>query len=56
METMLMEPHTGAVATKSEWMEVFKSCTPEEWGGENFEDAGLVEVVPDGDGWWKAAE
>lgn len=50
---LLMNPATGSVAPESEWMADFQAMTPEEWGGENFEDAGLIEVVPDGDGWWK---
>lgn len=56
METMLMNPTTGSVATESEWLSDFNAMTAEEWGGDTFEAAGLVEVVPDGDGWWKAAE
>lgn len=56
MEKMLMNVHTGSVSSREEWLEVFNTCTPEEWGGENFEDAGLVEVVPDGEGGWKEAE
>lgn len=50
--TMMMNPATGSVATLSEWLEDFASLTPEEWGGESFEDAGLIEVVPDGSGGW----
>ena len=45
METFLMNPHTGTVQSLEEWYEDFENCTPEEWGGENFEDAELVEVV-----------
>lgn len=56
MEKMLMNPETGSVAPESEWLADFESMTAEEWGGENFEDAGLVEVVPDGEGGWKEAE
>lgn len=56
METMLMNPTTGSVAPESEWLADFNAMTAEEWGGDTFEAAGLVEVVPDGDGWWKAAE
>lgn len=43
--TMYMNPATGSVATLEEWEAEFESMTAEEWGGENFEDAGLVEVV-----------
>ena len=53
---MLMNPIDGSVAPESEWLADFQAMTPEEWGGENFDDAELIEVVPDGDGWWKAAE
>ena len=45
METFLMNPHTGTVQTEEEWYEDYLDCTPEEWGGESFEDAELVEVV-----------
>lgn len=51
--TMLMNPATGSVAPREEWEEDFRSMTPEEWGGDTFESANLVEVVPDGSGWWK---
>ena len=44
-ETMLMNPATGSVATIEEWKADFESMTAEEWGGQNFEDAGLVEVI-----------
>lgn len=50
MEKMLMNPTTGSVAPESEWRADFESMTPEEWGGENFEDAVLVEVVPNNEG------
>lgn len=46
MEKMLMNPATGSVALESEWVADYESMTPEEWGGETFEDADLVEVVP----------
>lgn len=42
---MLMNIHTGSVAPESEWREDFAHMTPEEWGGENFEDGDLVEVI-----------
>ena len=51
-ETMLMNPATGSVATLEEWKADFESMTAEEWGGQNFEDAGLVEVVQDENGDW----
>ena len=44
MEIMLMNPATGSVATESEWLDTFESMSAEEWGGEYFEDAGLIEV------------
>lgn len=43
--TMLMNPMTGNVATKEEWLHDFETMSAEEWGGQAFEDAGLVEVV-----------
>ena len=46
MEKMLMNPATGSVAPESEWLEDFESMSADEWGGDSFEDAGLVEVVP----------
>jgi len=45
METFLMNPHTGTVQTEEEWREDYLDCTTEEWGGDNFEDAELIEVV-----------
>lgn len=50
MEKMLMNPNTGNVASESEWMNDFNSMTEEEWGGNSFEDAGLIEVVPNVEG------
>ena len=47
---MFMNPATGSVAPASEWRAEFEAATPEEWGGENFEDAGLVEVVENREG------
>lgn len=47
---MLMNPATGSVASREEWDADFKSSTHEEWGGEDFEDAGLVEVIPNIEG------
>lgn len=44
-EKMLMNPATGSVATESEWREDFACMSNEEWGGETFEDAELIEVV-----------
>lgn len=44
-EKMLMNPATGSVAPESEWREDFASMSHEEWGGETFEDAELIEVV-----------
>ena len=51
-ETMIMNPATGIVATIEEWKADFESMTSKEWGGETFEDAGLVEVVQDENGDW----
>jgi hypothetical protein len=50
---MLMNPATGSVAPKEEWEQDFREMTAEEWGGDTFESAGLVEVEPVGTGWWK---
>ena len=38
-----MNPETGAVASHT-------TCTSEEWGGETFEDAALLEVVENVEG------
>lgn len=43
--TYLMNPKTGTVLTENEWWEVYKSVLLEKWGGPEFEDAGLIEVV-----------
>ena len=51
--TMLMNPATGSVAPKEEWEQDYREMSEEEWGGPDFESACLVEVVPDGSGWWK---
>lgn len=61
MDKMLMNPATGSVAPESEWREDFASMTAEEreelWGGQNFEDAGLVEVIWDEEANdWREAE
>lgn len=50
MEKILMNPATGSVAPESEWLADFESMSAEEWGGENFEDAGLIEVVANVEG------
>ena len=47
-----MNPATGSVATLEEWKDDFDSMTAEEWGGETFESARLVEVVQDENGDW----
>ena len=53
-ETMLMNPATGSVATLEEWKADFNEISPEDrpevWGGQNFEDSGLIEVVPNVEG------
>lgn len=50
METFLMDVLTGAVASESEWRADFEAIPAdrrlEEWGGTTFENADLVEVVP----------
>lgn len=50
MATYLMNPYTGSVDTLENWQDDFDACTEDEremngWP-ENFEDADLVEVVP----------
>lgn len=40
----LMNPFTGSVASKEEWINDFENMSPEEWGGNSFEDAELIEV------------
>lgn len=47
--TMLMNPATGNVAPLEEWKSDFTSMSAEEWGGDRFEDADLVEVIWDED-------
>lgn len=51
--TMMMNPATGSVASLEEWRADFASMSPEEievvWGGLDFEDADLIEVVLDED-------
>lgn len=42
--TYLMNPYTGTVQTREEWLALFDDCTTEEWGGPEFGDAELVEV------------
>ena len=48
--TYLMNPETGTVASHEEWISDFNASTPEEWGGETFEDAALLEVVENVEG------
>ena len=48
--TYLMNPETGTVASHEEWISEFTTCTSEEWGGETFEDAALLEVVENVEG------
>ena len=48
--TYLMNPETGTVASHEEWIFDFNASTPEEWGGETFEDAALLEVVENVEG------
>ena len=56
MKKMLMNPATGSVATLEEWKADFADIAPEDrpeiWGGQNFEDAGLVEVIWDENSGW----
>lgn len=50
MEKMLMNTYTGSVAPESEWRKDFESMTAEEWGGNSFECADLIEVVANVEG------
>lgn len=45
-EVFYMQPATGAVFTETEAEDLFNTLSPEEWGGEKFDDAGLVRVLP----------
>ena len=49
-----MNPATGSVATLEEWKADFADIAPEErpevWGGQKFEDGGLIEVVENVEG------
>ena len=47
----LMHTDTGAVDTEDGWRDTFLHATPEEWGGEDFEDGHLVPVIHTLDGW-----
>lgn len=60
-ETMLMNPTTGSVASLEEWKADFADIAPEErpevWGGQKFEDGGLIEVIWDEEANdWREAE
>ena len=46
----LMNPATGSVASLEEWQEDFEHLSADEWGGDSFEDANLIEVVPNVEG------
>jgi len=48
MERFFMNPHTGSIDTEENWRSDFASMTSEEWGGETFDDAGLIEVDKNG--------
>ena len=66
VERMLMNPATGSVAPESEWRKDFEDAKAYAeshgedlaaiWGGETFEDAGLVEVRRNADGEWEEAD
>jgi len=47
-----MNPHTGTVQSLADWQNDFNSMDEEEWGYETFEEAHLIEVIPDGSGGW----
>ena len=44
--TYIAAPVSGIVETEEFWREEFARMTPEEWGGENFEDGETIYVVP----------
>lgn len=44
--TYLMEPHSGIVMPEEEWFGEYEDMDPGMWGGDEFEDAELIEVVP----------
>lgn len=48
----LMNPVTGSVDTEEDWWAVFRSASPEEWGGDAFDDAELVPVIYTDDNGW----
>ena len=48
--TYLMNPYTGTVQSQDAWLSDFDNCEPEEWGGPEFGDAELLEVVPNIEG------
>ena len=50
---MFMQTDTGSVAPLEEWERDYRTMSEEEWGGPDFEDGHLVEVEPDGTGWWR---
>lgn len=60
INTLLMNPATGSVAPEAEWREDFEAMAPEDredlWGSSEFWGSGLIEVIPDGNGWWVEAQ
>ena len=42
---LLMNPATGSVFPEAEWRKIYANVSPEEWGGQEFEDARMEEVV-----------
>ena len=48
----LMNPVTGSIDTEEDWRAVFRSVSPEEWGGDDFDDAKLVPVIYTDDSGW----
>lgn len=42
---LLMSPATGSVFPEGEWRKIYANVSPEEWGGQEFYDARLEEVV-----------
>lgn len=54
--TMLIEPKSGLVKSLADWYSDYLRMKPEIWGGTEFTDAELVEVVANENGEWVEVE
>lgn len=45
VQRYLLNPAAGAVDTEESWQEAYEDATSDEWGGVNFDDAGLAEAA-----------